>query len=35
MYEAYGLKITDVYGSFTKEKFDAAKNARMIIEARK
>jgi len=35
MYEARGLKITDVYGSFAKEKFDSSKSERIIIVARK
>lgn len=35
MYEARGLKITDVYGSFAKEKFDSSKSEEIIIVARK
>jgi len=35
MYEAHGLKVTDAYGSFTKEKFDSSMSARIIILARK
>jgi len=35
MNKARGLKITDVYGSFTKEKFDSSKSERTIIVARK
>jgi len=35
MFEARGLKITDVYGSFAKEKFDSNKSVRIIIVARK
>jgi ubiquinone/menaquinone biosynthesis C-methylase UbiE len=35
MFEERGLKITDVYGSFTKEEFDSGKSVRIIIVARK
>jgi len=35
MYAAHGLKITDVYGSLTKEKFDSNMSVRIIIVARK
>jgi len=35
MYEARGLKITDVYGSFTKEKFDSSKSVEIIIVTQK
>lgn len=35
MYEARGLKIKDVYGSFSKEKFDSSNSLRIIIVARK
>lgn len=35
MYEARGLKITNVYGSFAKEKFDSNKSWEIIIVARK
>jgi len=35
MFEARGLKITDVYGSFTKEKFDSNNSTRIILVARK
>jgi len=35
MFEARGLKIAEVYGSFNKEKFDADKSTRIIVVARK
>jgi len=35
MYEARGLKITDVYGSFVKQKFDSSNSERIILVARK
>jgi len=35
MCKARGLKIIDVYGSFTKEKFDSSKSVEIIIVARK
>jgi len=35
MFEAYGLKITTVYGSFAKEKFDPSNSVRIIIGAKK
>jgi len=35
LFEAQGLKITDVYGSFTKEKFDASNTLRIIMVTQK
>jgi hypothetical protein len=35
MFETCGLKIRDVYGSFTKEKFDSSTSVRIIIVAQK
>lgn len=35
MHEARGLKVTDVFGSFTKDKFDSSKSVRIVIVARK
>ena len=35
LYEADGLKVTDAYASFGREKFDPTRGTRMIIIARK